>query len=236
MSILKQQVNSSSNFPSFFIIMTQKSSADFKLIHFLLWIKVWHQSPNFVTFKCSCENLPHSSCDFSNYKSVFLQILHHSSMSWDITSLYLFSWNFIYFQKKEPIKVQIWCNFMWGVESLKFCTLMGSFCQNHIKSQLKNYRRVIFHDTEQWCKVWINPCLLISKMAWQIGGTFIKALKSLKNYTLIGWFCPKHIMFRLETLYENRLVVWKMVNFRARVESLKICSLIGSFCPKHIIF
>ena len=37
-------------------------------------------------------------------------ILHHSSVSWDITPLSFFSWNFIYFQQKEPIKVQIWWN------------------------------------------------------------------------------------------------------------------------------
>ena len=162
-------------------------------MHFLLWTKGSRESANFDTFKCSDENLPNSSCYFPNHKSVFLQILHdssvswkitplhffrskviyfarkgpikvqiletfecsdqnspnschfwnnklvflqilhHSSVSWDITPLYFFSWNFIYFQQKEPIKVQIWWNFTWAVESLKFCTLMGSFCKNHIK-------------------------------------------------------------------------------------------------------
>ena len=82
-----------------------------------------------------------------------LQIFHYSSVSWDITPLYLFSWNFIYFQQKKPIKVQIWWNFTWAVESLKFCTVVGSFCKNQIKFQLKKYRRLISHDTEEWCKV-----------------------------------------------------------------------------------
>ena len=68
-------------------------------------------------------------------------------------SLYFFSWNYIFFQQKEPTKVHIWSKFMRAVESLKFCTLMGSFCQNHIKLQLKKYRRVIFYDNEEWCKV-----------------------------------------------------------------------------------
>ena len=90
---------------------------------------------------------------FWNKKLVFLQILHQSSVSWDITPRYFFSWNFIYFQQKEPIKVQIWWNFTWAVESLKFCTLMGSFCKNHIKFQPRKYRRVISHDIEEWCKV-----------------------------------------------------------------------------------
>ena len=46
MSTLKWQVNSSSNFVSFFIVMIHNSSVDSKLILFLLWIKGSHQNPN----------------------------------------------------------------------------------------------------------------------------------------------------------------------------------------------
>ena len=35
---------------SFLIVMTHNSSVNFKLIHFLLWIKGSYQSPNFETF------------------------------------------------------------------------------------------------------------------------------------------------------------------------------------------
>ena len=90
---------------------------------------------------------------FWNNKSVFLQILHHSSVSWDITRLYFFSWNFTYFQQKEPIKVQIWWNFTWAVKSLTFCPLIGSFCKNYTKFQLKKYGRVISDDIEKWWKI-----------------------------------------------------------------------------------
>ena len=76
-------------------------------------------------------------------------------------------------------------------------TSMGSFCRKYIKFELKKYRGVIFHDTEQWCKIWINPDLVVSKMAWGIGWTFIRAPKSLKNCTLIGSFYAKRIMFQL---------------------------------------
>ena len=62
----------------------------------------------------------------------------------------------------------------------------------------KKYRGVIFHDTGQWYKIWKNPDLLVSKMAWGIEWTFIRALKSLKNCTLMGSFCSKHIIFQLE--------------------------------------
>ena len=87
--------------------MTQNSSVNFKLIHFLLWIKRYHLNPNFETFKCSGENFPYSSSHFPNQKSVFLQILHHSSVSWKVTSLYFFKSNVIYFAQKEPIKKEI---------------------------------------------------------------------------------------------------------------------------------
>ena len=83
----------------------------------------------------------------SNFPSIF------SIMN--IIPLYFFSWSFKYFQQKEPIKVQIWWNFIWAVKIfLKFCTLIGSFCKNHMKFQLKKYRRVISDDIEEWCNVY----------------------------------------------------------------------------------
>ena len=101
---LKWQVNFSSNFESFFIFITHNYSINFKPINFLFWTKGSRQSPS---FECSGENLPNSSCYFSNHKSVVLQILHHSSVSWNITPLYFVSSNIIYFGHKERIKTQI---------------------------------------------------------------------------------------------------------------------------------
>ena len=75
---------------------------------------------------------------------------------------------------------------------------MGFFCPKHTRFELQKYRRVTYHDTEQWCKIWINPDLALSKMAWGIGWTFIRALKSLKNCILMGSFCLKYIMFELK--------------------------------------
>ena len=110
MSIFRWQVNSSSNFESFFIVMTHNSSVNFKLILFLLWIKGSHQSPNFETFNCFDENLSYSSCHFPNYKSIYRRILLYSFRVMRHNSSVLLSKNFIYF--KEPINVEIWWNFM----------------------------------------------------------------------------------------------------------------------------
>ena len=111
MSVLKWKVSSSSNFALFFIVMTHNSSVNFKVIPFLLWTKGSHQSSNFDTFKCSGENWQNSLYHFPSYKSAFLQILHHFSMSWKITPLYLFRSNSTYFTQKEPITVKIFETF-----------------------------------------------------------------------------------------------------------------------------
>ena len=43
----------------------------------------------FETFKCSGHNLSNSSCQLWIDKSIPLQILHHSSLSWHITPLWI---------------------------------------------------------------------------------------------------------------------------------------------------
>ena len=91
--------------------MTHNPTVNFKIIPVLLLTKGSHQSPNFDTFKCSGENLPNLSCHFPSKKSVFIQILHHSSMSWKITPLYFFSSNNVYSAQKRPIKVKIFETF-----------------------------------------------------------------------------------------------------------------------------
>ena len=61
----------------------------------------------FETFKCSGQNSSNSSCQFWNDKSIPLQILHHSSLSWHITSLLILSSHFSYFGLKDPINMPI---------------------------------------------------------------------------------------------------------------------------------
>ena len=209
--------------------MTHKSPVNFRLIHFLLWTKGSHGSPNFDTFQCSGENLRNSSCHFPKHKLVFIQILHHSSGSWDIIPQYFFSWNLLYFQRKEPIKVQISWNLMWAFESLKLCTLMGSFCPNHVQFQ---HRRVISHETEEWEIWWI----------------FTQPFKSPKiafcpNYKGLSWKKYRWVIFHdigqwYKILINLELVVSKLVwgirwTFIKAHKSIKICILMGSFCPKH---
>ena len=104
--------------------MTHNSTANFKVISFLLWTKWSHQSPSFDTCKCFGESLIHFSSLFSNHTSVFLQILHISSVSRKITPLYFCSSNNIYFAKKEPNKVKVFETFKYSGHYLS-----NSLCQ-----------------------------------------------------------------------------------------------------------
>ena len=79
----------------------------------------------------------------------------------------------------------------------KNVTSMGCFCPKYMRFELKKYRGVIFHDTGQWWKFWINPDLLVSKMTWGTGWTFIQHSKVWKICTLMGSFCPNHKIFQL---------------------------------------
>ena len=93
---------------------------------------------------------------------------------------------------------------------------------------------------------------MVSKMAWGIGWTFIRALKSeklyfdgfllYKAYNVSARKCQRNYVSWhwkvMQNLKENWLVAWKMTKetwliFMRAVECLKICALIGCLCPKH---
>ena len=106
-SILKQQVNSSSNFASFFIVTAHNSSVNFKLIHFLLWVKGSYQSQifrllsallKFAKFLMSFFK-PHVTFS-SNFSSLLNVLKDNSSV--------FFSSKVMYFAQKEQMKVETW--------------------------------------------------------------------------------------------------------------------------------
>ena len=147
---------------------------------------------NFQTFEWLGKNSPNFSCHIWNHRSVFLQTLLHSSASWEIIHMYFFSWHFIWFGQKEPIKVQ---NIKLSTAHVKFyqlCFLIGSFCWKYIKFQLKRHRANTSHDTEEWCKIWRKTVLLFQK--WQEFVEFwLEHLKVSKICTLICSFCATWI-------------------------------------------
>ena len=54
---------------------------------------------------------------------------------------------------------------IWALEILKMSTLIGSVCAKYVTFDLKKYRGVIFHDTEEWWKIWRKTDLWFGK--WQ---------------------------------------------------------------------
>ena len=60
----------------------------------------------FETFECSGQIFLNSLCQFWN-KSIPLQIVYLSSVSWKIVPLYFFSSKIIYFAQKKPSKMKI---------------------------------------------------------------------------------------------------------------------------------
>ena len=51
----------------------------------------------------------------------------------------------------------------------KICTLIGSYCAKYLMFDLKKYWGVIFHDTEEWCKIWKKTDLWFGKWHEEFG-------------------------------------------------------------------
>ena len=109
---------------------------------FLLWTKRSHQSPSFETFKCSGEYLPNSLCHFPNCKSVFLQVMHDSWVSWNITHLHIFRSNVTYFAQKGPINVQ-------SLETFK-CSGQHFPYSCHFWNSKSVFLQILHHSSVTW--------------------------------------------------------------------------------------
>ena len=146
-----------------------------------LWFGKWHEE--FVTFSPVHKKVS----KFGLLLSRFIQSRKY---------LNFFSWNFVWFSQKEPIKVQ---NFRLLTAQVKFhqiCTLIGSFCWKYIKCQRKKYRWVLSHDNEEWNKIWRKTDLLFQK--WQDFTEFWSEHSNVsKLCTLIALFGAKNIRFDL---------------------------------------
>ena len=91
----------------------------------------------------------------------------------------------------------IWQIFIKTLESVKIGTFMGSFCPKYKMHELKNYRRVISNDTQEWWKIWKGIDLPFQNWHKEFDKYWLEHL-SLKIHTLMGCFWPKYIMFVLK--------------------------------------
>ena len=112
--------------------------------------------------------------------------MHHCSLSWEVTLLYFFSWNFIWSGPKEPIKVQKLTLLTAHLKFHQIYALIGSFLLKLYKISVKKVKRKI----EEKCKTWRETNLLFQK--WEEFGEFwFEHSKVTKICTLIGPFCKK---------------------------------------------
>ena len=101
--------------------------------------------------------------------------MHHSSVSWEITLLCFFSWNFILFWQKEPIKVP---NYRLSISTnLRFYKLLLlKVYKISAKKVQSSYVSWDWRMMKNLKKNWFA----VSKMT-RICSILIRALKSLKN-------------------------------------------------------
>ena len=119
----------------------------------MIFTKEAHQSAKFQTFDCSSEihqiyTLISSFC----WKHIkFWLKKYRGVMSHDTED-----WRRIW--RKTGLLFQKWQEFgeFWSKHSKvsKICTLIGPFREKYITSYLRKYRGVIFHNTEESCKIW----------------------------------------------------------------------------------
>ena len=65
-------------------------------------------------------------------------------------------------------------------ESQKICSLQGSFWTKCIMFELEKYRGVMFHDTEEWSKIWRKTNLWFWKWHEEFGKFLPEHLKVSK--------------------------------------------------------
>ena len=88
-------------------------------------------------------NLSNSLCQFWNDKSIPLQTLYPSLVSWKITAFYFFSSNNTYFAQKQRIKVNIFETFeCWGQD------LSNSLC--HIWNGKSILLQILYPCSISW--------------------------------------------------------------------------------------
>ena len=107
----------------------------------------------------------------------------------------------------------------------KIFILMGSFWAKYILFELKKYRGVIFHDTEEWCKIWRKTDLWFGKWHEEYGKFSPEQLKVSK----LGFWWDPLIQSRKSMSLKSteELCVMKMKNDATFKEELTCHFKIG---------
>ena len=142
---------------------------------------------------------------------------------------------------KTNLLFQNWQEFgkFWSEHSKvsKVCTLIGPCCAKYIIFDLKKYWRVIFHDTEELCKIWRKTSLRFGKWHENFGKFSSEHSKISKTCTFRSSFWPKYKIFELRTYRgvifdstEHWCKIWRKNDLCIQ----KWHKEFGNFLPKHV--
>ena len=119
----------------------------------------------------------------------------------------------------------IWWVLTWALESPKNFHFNGLFWSKAYIFWAKKCRGVIFHDTEEWYKIWRGINLWFQNWHEKFDKFWPEHLKVSKIFTLMRSFWAKYILFELkkvqrgyllwhwrvmQNLKRNWLVLWKL--------------------------
>ena len=138
---------------------------------------------------------------------------------------------------------KIWWISMRAVASLEICTLMCYFCQKYVMFDPKNYRGVVYHNTEEKCKIWLGTDLCVEKWheefeecspnTWKSQNLHFNRLRltkiqmfELKKYRgVMRYYTENHVLCLItlkgDTIFKEKLIgslktdIRNLVNFHA---------------------
>ena len=99
----------------------------------------------------------------------------------------------------------------------KIFMLMGSFWAKYILFELKKYRGVIFHETEEGHNIWREIDLSFQNWHKEFDKFWPQHLKVSKIFALMGFFWAKYILLKLK---KYRGVIYLSWNWR-RIQNLE---------------
>ena len=87
----------------------------------------------------------------------------------------------------------------------KIFILMSSFWAKYILFELKKYRGVTFHETEEGCKIWRGINLSFQNWHKKFEKFWPENLNVSKSFILMGSFWAKYIFFELKKVQRSYL-------------------------------
>ena len=119
----------------------------------------------------------------------------------------------------------------------KIFSLMGSFWAKYILFELKKYRGIIFHETEEGCKIWRGIDLLFQNCCKEFGKFYTEYSKFSKIFTLLGSFWANYVLFELKTYrrvifhdIEEWCKIWRKTGLLLGKWHVEVCK----FSPEHL--